>query len=504
MKASQEFDVVVVGGGVGGVAAVRKLAAAGLAVALVEDRLAGGECHYFGCNPSKTLLRPIEVFNLAKAVPGVREVITGEAVDASGVFAKRDAIIEHLSDQDRIASLRQAGAAVFHGSGRLSGQRTVRVTHAENNETVLSARHAVVVATGTRPYIPDIPGLVQARPWTNRDLTTMTRVPPRALVVGGGVVSVEFATILTGLGSEVTLLVRGKTVLSNCEPEARELVTQSLRSKGVKIHFETELSAVVRPVAGGPVTATFNDQTVEIDEIVLAAGRCANTDDIGLETVGLTAGESVRVDDHLQAVGVRGGWLYALGDTTGRARLSHISTYHGRLVAEIIAARAAGRELWENELAARDAGNVAQVIYTEPQVVRVGRTESQARAEGFAVRTRTARYPEAVSHLALYRDGFDGWGKLVIDVPTNRLLGATFVGPEFSELAQGATLAVLAKVPTTLLRHAVAPHPTVNQVWDPLLAEESELARYLKPKARSTDELTNESVCLSDALDLGR
>ena len=173
----------------------------------------------------------------------------------------------------------------------------------------------------------------------------MTQVPPRALVVGGGPVAVEFATILTGLGSAVTLLVRGNTLLRDCEPEARELVAQSLRRKGVKIHFETELSAVARPVAGGPVTATFHRQTIEVDEIVLAAGRRANTDNIGLETVGLPGGGIVSVNDHLQAVGVTGDWLYALGDTTGRARLSHISTYHGRLVADIIAARAAGREL---------------------------------------------------------------------------------------------------------------------------------------------------------------
>ncbi|ORJ62266.1 dihydrolipoyl dehydrogenase family protein [Mycobacterium simiae] len=477
MKASRHFDVVVVGAGVGGVAAVRKLAATGLAVALVENRLLGGECHYFGCNPSKTLLRPIEVFNLARSVPGVQQTLSDQRPDVAAVFAKRDSIIEHLSDEDRLASLRQAGVAVFRGFGRLSGQRGVLVTHPDSTEVVLQARHAVVMATGTRPYVPDVPGLADARPWTNRDLTTMTRVPRRAVVVGSGPVSVEFATILAGLGSAVTLLVRGSTLLRNCEPEVGELVAQSLRSKGVIIHFHTELSAVDRPVAGGPVTATFQDQTIEVDEIVLAAGRLINTDNLGLETVGLADGEPISVNDHLQAVGVTGRWLYALGDTTGRARLSHISTYHGRLVAEIIAARAAGRELREDELAARDAGNVAQVIFTEPQVVRVGRTESQARAEGFAVRTRTAHYPGALSFLALYRDGFDGWAKLVIDADHNRLLGATFVGPEFSELAQAATLAILAKVPTTLLRHAVAPHPTVNQVWDPLLAEESELAR---------------------------
>lgn len=490
MKAGKDFDVIVVGGGVGGVAAVRNLASIGLSVALVEDRLFGGECHYWGCNPSKTLLRPIEVFNLAKAVPGVREAISKSELDVAAVFAKRDTIIEHLSDQDRTASLRQAGVAVFHGFGRLSGQRTVRVAYTlgDTTEAVLTARHAVVLATGTRPNMPEIPGLPQARPWTNRDLTTMTEVPPRALVVGGGPVGVEFATILNGLGSAVTLLVRGNILLPNCEPEARELVAQSLRSKGVTIHFETELSAVARPVAGGPVSATFHRQTVEVDEIVLAAGRRTNTDNIGLETLGLPGGGFVSVNDHLQAVDVAGGWLYALGDTTGRARLSHISTYHGRVVADIIAARAAGRELSEDELIARDAGSLAQVIFTEPQVAWAGRTESQARAEGFVVRTRTACYPGTLSFLSLFRDGFQGWAKLVIDAETNTLLGATFVGPEFSELIQAATLAIVAKVPVSLLRHAVAPHPTVNQVWDLLVAQESERAPLRKNAAQKAQK----------------
>src|SRR6185437_2713919 len=153
------FDVVVAGGGVGGVAAVRKLASRAFSVALVEDRLVGGECHYWACNPSRTLLRPIEVFNLAKAVPGVRGAISREGLDVAAVFAKRDAIIEHLSDQDRVGSLRQAGVAVFHGFGRLSGQRTVRLAYADDTEDVLTARHAVVVATGTRPTVPAIPGL---------------------------------------------------------------------------------------------------------------------------------------------------------------------------------------------------------------------------------------------------------------------------------------------------------------------------------------------------------
>ncbi|MFG1932641.1 dihydrolipoyl dehydrogenase family protein [Mycobacterium sp. NPDC048908] len=475
----EEFDVIVLGGGVGGMLAVRSLAAAGLAVALVEDRLVGGECHYWACNPTRTLLRSIEVFNLAKTVPGVRERISGDRPDVAAVLAKRDTIIEHLSDQDRRASLREAGVAVFHGFGRLSGPRTVRVAYADDTEDVLTTRQAVVLATGTRPTLPDVSGLAEARPWTNRDLTTMAHVPPRTLLVGGGAVGVEFATLLAGLGSAVTLLVRGKTLLGKSEPEVGDLVEQSLRNKGVKIHFETRLSAVARPVEAGPVTATFNGQTIEVDEIVLAAGRRPNTDSIGLETVGLPVGGFIRVDDHLQAIGVDGDWLYALGDITGRARLlSHISQYHGRLVADIIATRAAGRELWENELAARDLVSLARVIFTDPQVVEVGRTESQARAEGFVVRTRIARYPGETPQLAVYRDGFDGWAKLVIDAATNTLLGATFVGPEFSELVQAATLAVVTKVPTSVLRDAVAPHPTLSQVWDPLLAHESEVVHH--------------------------
>jgi len=176
----------------------------------------------------------------------------------------------------------------------------------------------------------------------------------------------------------------------------------------------------------------------------------------------------------LQALGVDGTWLYAMGDTTGRALLSHLSQYHAVVVADVIAARAQGRQLDADELIARDPHNLPQVVYTDPQVVEVGRTESQARADGFSVTTTTARYPEAVPDLALFRDGFDAWAKLVIDADTDTLLGATFVGPEFAELAQAATLAVVAKVPVETLRHVVAPHPSINQIWNPLLARRRE------------------------------
>ncbi|MBX9918930.1 MAG: FAD-dependent oxidoreductase, partial [Mycolicibacterium frederiksbergense] len=254
MTQDSEFDVVVIGGGPGGASAAQYLIAEGLDVALIEERLIGGECHYWACNPTKSLLRPIEVLALAKAVPGAREAVGEGQLDVAAVFAKRDAIVDHLNDDGATAGLQQSGLTVFHARGRLAGQREVTVTHPDGREETIRARQAVVLATGTRPAIPDVPGLADANPWTNRELAAMTYVPPRTLIIGGGVVAVEFATILAGLGSKVTLLARGDTLLRNSETVASEMVTESLWRKGVDLRFHAHPSGVVRPIAGGPVS----------------------------------------------------------------------------------------------------------------------------------------------------------------------------------------------------------------------------------------------------------
>lgn len=469
MSKAERFDAIVIGGGPGGVTAALRLTAQGLAVALVEDRLVGGECHYWACNPTKTLIRPIEVLELAKAVPGVREVLASQTVDVKAVLHKRDAIIDHLVDRDIVAGLTDAGITVVRGRGRLAGERTVVVHGSGDDVRRLHAEHAVILATGTRPFVPDVDGLRSAAPWTNRELATMTRVPSRTVVLGGGVVAVESATILSGLGSEVTLLARGPGLLRGSEPFVGDRVSRALQKRGVDIRCDTSVASVARNTDGG-VTIVTDDSHLEADDIVVATGRLVNTEDVGLDSIGLPAGEFVSVDDHLTATGVAGGWLYAIGDTTGRALLSHISQYHAGIVADVVANRAQGMTLDAPGLSARDRGRLPQIIFTDPQVVEVGYTEADARAAGFAVTTRHTTYPGALGELAILRDGFDAEAKLVIDADRDVLLGVTFVGPNVADLVHGATVAVVGEVPLSVLRHVVAPHPSLSQIWNPLLA----------------------------------
>lgn len=470
MNSTELFDAVVIGGGPGGVTAAIRLMGHGLTVALVEDRLIGGECHYWACNPTKTLIRPIEILELAKAVPGVREILANQTVNVDAVLTKRDAVIDHLVDRDIVAGLEDAGIHVIRGRGRLAGDHTVVVNDNSEHERRLRAGHAVILATGTRPFVPDIDGLRSVTPWTNRELATMTRVPARTVVLGGGVVGVESATILSGLGSEVTLLARGPSLLRGSEPFVGERVSRALQERGVEVHCDTSVRSVTRSDSGRISVVTTTDSVLEADEILLAAGRSVNTDDMGLETVGLRGGEFVAVDDHLTATDVLGDWLYAIGDTTGRALLSHVSQYHAGVVADVVAGRARGATPDAPGLSAQDRGRLPQIIFTDPQVVEVGYTEAAARAAGFAVTTRNQTYPGGLAELLILRDGFEAEAKLVIDTDRDTLLGATFVGPNVAELVHGATVAVVGQVPLSVLRHAIAPHPSLSQIWNPLVA----------------------------------
>jgi dihydrolipoamide dehydrogenase len=449
---SEDFDVIVLGMGPGGEVAASRLLAAGRKVAVVERELIGGECAYWGCIPSKTLLRPPDARAEAVRAAG----LSRPTLDWPALRDYRDYMIRHLDDAKQVQGYADQGATVIKATGRITGRTSQGRLKVETDGRQLRAQH-VILATGSQAIHPDIPGLGEGSDvpvWTNREATNLVDIPDRVLMIGGSAVAVELGQFLARMGSQVTLVQRGDRLMAREEPRVGELAQNALEADGIDVRLNSQVTGASATTAGGKVGANVeidDGTTSQVDVIVLGTGRAPRTAALGLDAVGVDPADGLNLDENCRLAD----GLWAIGDVTGQAMFTHVAKYQARVVADTILGkpRSAHYE------------GIPRVVFADPEIAAVGITTTQAHHAGLEVTSTEVDLPEAIARPWTYETDPRGTLGLLADRHTKVLVGAWAVAPLAGEWIHKAALAIRARIPLEILRDQVAQFPTYSEAY---------------------------------------
>ncbi len=435
------FDAIVIGAGPAGEVAASRLPALGLRTALVERELVGGECAYWGCIPSKTLLRPPEVRFEARRTAGTAE----PAQSWREVADYRDYMIRHLDDTDQIAGYERQGVSVYKAAARIAGPGRVEA----GGEVLETDR--IVIATGTAASVPPIPGLEQAGYWTNREATTLQTVPDSVVVLGGGPVGIELGQFMRRFGAEVTIVEMAERLMPREDPAVGELIAAALADEGVDIVLGTRATSVER-IGGERVVRLEDGGTRSGAELLVAVGRTPRLEGLGLESLDVSVGPGgIEVDEHCRA----GAGVWAIGDVTGVMPFTHVGMYQARIAVDDIAGRPRPA----------DYGAIPRVAFSDPEVAAVGLTEAQAHDRGIDLAVARVSLANAIARPWTYEQDPRGELAILADRERRILVGAWAVAPLASEWIHYAALAIKTRTPIDVLLDTVAQFPTFSEAY---------------------------------------